>query len=151
AMLVVAAALVVASQRWRERLEQQRGLRLAVQAMGAIVVAAGLARSIARTTVWRENDRLFRQAVIHSPLAYRAHYMLGAWHFENKRKREGEAEYRKALSLFPYDPFLSYNMAEQYRQVGLCGPALPLFRWTFGLDPKFPLGRSAFAWCLLNE
>ena len=111
----------------------------------------GATRSALRTRVWRDNDTLFRQAVIDSPLAYRAHYMLGAWDFENKRKRDGEIEYRKALNLFPYDPSLSYNMAEQYRNAGLCGPAIPLYRWTRGLEPYFPLGHSAFAWCLLNE
>ncbi len=117
----------------------------------ALLLALGLVRSVTRTTIWHDNDRLFRQAVIDSPMAYRAHYMLGAWDFENKRKREGEAEYRKALNLFPYDPFLAYNMAEQYRMVGLCGPAVPLYRWTHGLDPNFSLGNGAFAWCLLNE
>jgi predicted Zn-dependent protease len=76
--------------------------------------------------------------------------MLGAWSFEKDRKRFGEAEYRKALSLFPYDPFLSYNMAEQYRKVGMCQPALPLYRWTRGLDPHFPLGRAGYAQCLLE-
>ena len=74
-----------------------------------------MGRSIQRTTVWRDNDRLFHQAVIDAPRDYRAHFMLGAWNFEQKRKREGEAEYRKALALFPYDPFLSYDLAEQYR------------------------------------
>ena len=40
---------------------------------------------------------LFRQAVIDAPRVYRAHFMLGALDFEHKRKRDGEAEYRKAL------------------------------------------------------
>src|SRR6202012_1065301 len=70
---------------------------------------------------------------------------------ENKRKRLGEAEYRKALALFPYDPYMSYNLAEQYRLVGLCSAALPLYDWTHKLDPNFPLGLGAYAWCLLNE
>jgi hypothetical protein len=77
--------------------------------------------------------------------------MLGAWHFENLRRKDGEVEYRKALHLFPYDPFLSYNMAEQYRHFGLCAAALPLYRWTQGLDPRFPLGHTAFAMCLLDQ
>jgi len=108
-------------------------------------------RSVFRTRVWHDNETLFRQAVIDSPRAYRAHYMLGAWAFENKRKREGEAEFRKALNLFPYDPFLSYNMAERYRDTGLCSAALPMYEWTFGLDDKFPLGHTAYSWCLLHE
>jgi hypothetical protein len=55
------------------------------------------------------------------------------------------------LALFPYDPALSYNMAEQYRLAGMCGPALPLYEWTHNLDPEFPRGYSAYAFCLLNQ
>jgi protein O-mannosyl-transferase len=149
AMFIAATIVAVVAEHWTAaRSEIVR--RAAVVAV-VVVLAAGVWRSATRSMVWRDNDRLFRQAVVDSPDAYRAHYMLGAWHFENKRKRDGEVEYRRALNLFPYDPFLSYNMAEQYRQVGLCGPALPLYRWTFGLDANFPLGRGNFAWCLVNE
>lgn len=151
AMLVIGALAVIASNWLRARFGERRDLPRLGWAALALVLLAGTARSIQRTTVWHDNDRLFHQTVVDSPLAYRAHYMLGAWDFENNRKREGEAEYHKALSLFPYDPFLSYNMAERYRTAGLCGPALPLYRWTHGLDPHFPLGHGAFAWCLLNE
>jgi hypothetical protein len=150
--VLVAGALCVVARDWiHARFGERRDLRLAARALFLVVLAAGVTRSAQRTTVWRNNERLFHQAVIDSPGAYRAHYMLGAWAFENKRRREGETEYHKALSLFPYDPFLSYNMAEQYRLASLCGPAVPLYRWTYDLNPKFPLGHSAFAWCLLNE
>jgi len=145
AMLVAGAVAVPIAERLRSR--SLRG----VQVVLGGVLAAGLAWSAWRTTFWHDNDRLFRQAVKDAPFAYRAHYMLGAWHFENERRRDGEVEYRRALKLFPYDPFLSYSLAEQYRRVGMCGPALPLYRWTFGLDTNFKYGRSAFAWCLLNE
>ncbi|MEP6494120.1 MAG: tetratricopeptide repeat protein [bacterium] len=151
AMLIVggAAAWVVESVRLRHR--DERRLVLSAQMLLAILVALGVARSALRTRVWKDNETLFRQAIVDSPRAYRAHYMLGAWEFEHLRKREGEAEYRKALNLFPYDPYLSYHMAEQYRNAGLCGPAIPLYRWTHGLDPDFPVGHSALAYCLLNE
>lgn len=149
AMFVAAAIGAIIAE--RSRASRSELARSGGWAFLGVVLAAGVWRSAQRSMVWYDNERLFRQAVVDSPLAYRAHYMLGAWHFENQRKREGETEYRRALNLFPYDPFLSYNMAEQYRQVGLCGPALPLYRWTFGLDANFPLGRGNFAWCLLNE
>lgn len=150
--MLVAGAVAVAISNWaRARYGERPASRSLGYVFVGLVLVAGMARSLLRTPVWYDNDRLFNQAVIDSPLAYRAHYMLGAWSFEKKRKREGEAEYRKALNLFPYDPFLSYNMAEQYRVTGLCGPALPLYRWTHDLDPAFPLGHGALAWCLLNE
>lgn len=150
--MLVAGAFFVAARDWlRARFGGAPSLARWSRVAIVLAIVAGGVRSVQRTTVWRDNERLFRQAVADAPLAYRAHYMLGAWAFENKRRREGETEYRKALNLFPYDPFLSYNMAEQYRSVGLCGPAVPLYRWAFGLQPTFPLGHGAFAWCLLNE
>jgi hypothetical protein len=54
------------------------------------------------------------------------------------------------MSLFPYDPFLSYNMAEQYKRVGDCRHAVPFYRWSRGIKPDFPLGRAAYAHCLLE-
>ncbi|MEO6878800.1 MAG: tetratricopeptide repeat protein, partial [Gemmatimonadaceae bacterium] len=151
AMLVLGGMLVVAEEwlRTRERLTPPV-LRTA-GLLAALVILTGAIRSSQRTTVWKDNDTLFNRAVIDAPMAYRAHYMLGAWDFEMKRKRLGELEYRKALALFPYDAFLAYNLADQYRQAGMCGPALPLYEWSQSLDPNFPLGHSGYAWCLLNE
>ena len=151
AMLIVGASAVHAADALRSQFANRRRAYVIGIAIVSAAIVAGMTRSIARTRVWRDNDTLFRHAVADSPRGYRAHYMLGAWNFENKRKRDGEAEYRKALNLFPYDPFLSYNMAEQYRITGLCSAALPLYRWTFGLDSAFPLGHTAYSWCLLHE
>ncbi len=147
-LLVGGVAAIVAQRREGSLTVRQRTFALAA---GAIVLAAGVARSAVRTTVWKDNDTLFAHAVVDSPLSYRAHYMYGAWLFDKGQKAQGEAEYHRALSLFPYDAALSYNMAEQYRQVGMCGPALPLYRWTRDLSPDFPFGRAAFAHCLLEE
>ena len=41
-------------------------------------------------------------------------------------------------------------MAEQYRRLGMCEPALPLYRWTRELQPDFPFGRTAYAYCLVE-
>ena len=156
AMLVVGAVIVLVrgaleSRYPRSRYPRSRVLSATTAAVCASLLLAGSVWSIRRTRVWHDNDRLFRQAVIDSPRAYRAHFMLGAWAFENKRKREGETEYRKALSLFPYDPFLSYSLAEQYRNAGSCKSALPLYEWTRGLDSTLRLGHTMYAWCLLEE
>jgi hypothetical protein len=145
AMIAVAGAAQWALERW-----PWRAPRVVLAPAAAAALLAGIVHSARRTTVWHDNDRLFNQAIVDAPLAYRAHYMLGAWEFEHKRKRIGEREYRQALSLFPYDPFLSYNLAEQYRAVGMCEPAVPLYRWTQALDPRFRVSHSELAWCLLN-
>ncbi|HEY4217296.1 MAG TPA: hypothetical protein VGM67_09160 [Gemmatimonadaceae bacterium] len=150
AMIVLGGVITVALEwlRIRDRLTPSI-VRLAV-AMCALVLATGAVRSWQRTLVWKNNETLFERAVVDAPLAYRAHYMLGAWDFENKRKRLGEAEYHKALVLFPYDPYLSYSLAEQYRLVGLCNAALPLYEWSHKLQPNFTMGLGSYAWCLLN-
>lgn len=148
AMLIV-GGLVVVIARLGDLAERPVPRHAAQIAVGALLVA-GAIRSITRTRVWHDNDTLFHQAVIDSPWEYRAHYMLGAWDFEQKRKREGESEYRKALKLFPYDPALAFNLAEQYRLMGLCEPAIPLYRWSRAVDPHFPMGHTQLSLCLLE-
>jgi protein O-mannosyl-transferase len=126
-------------------------VRVLAQASVVLLLVAGVVRSGSRTLVWKDNETLFNHSVLDSPNAYRAHYMLGAWSFEKNRMRIGEAEYKEALALFPYDPSVSYNLAERYRSAGLCRPAVPLYRWTRGLDPNYPFGRTALAACLLAD
>ena len=129
-----------------------RNVRIAAAALVLGILVAGTARSAGRTGVWRDNERLFRQAVIDAPESYRAHYMLGAWLFETGRKQEGEHSYRHAIALFPYDPFMSYNMAQQYQTAGIYEAAIPLYRWTFAIAPKFRegQGRANLAFCYAN-
>jgi hypothetical protein len=45
---------------------------------------------------------------------------------------------------------MTFNLAEQYRRFGLCAPAIPFYRWTWDLDPDFPMGRTQLATCLLE-
>lgn len=151
AMLILGDLVLLLATEARARFQSIERARIVGIALASAVLLAAMGRSVQRTTVWHDNDRLFRQAVVDAPRDYRAHFMLGAWNFQLKRLREGEEEYRKALALFPYDPFLSYDLAEEYRRVGMCAPAIPMYRWTHGLDPKFPLGRGALAVCLLSE
>jgi len=124
----------------------RRGAALAV----AAVLGLGLWRSTTRNVVWRDNDTLFRQAVIDSPDNYRAQFMLGVHLFESGHKAEGEQHYRLALKLFPYDPLMSYALAEQYRGAGLCAPAIPLFHALFTLLPEASVGHLGLASCLLE-
>jgi tetratricopeptide (TPR) repeat protein len=119
-----------------------RNLRVAGATALAVILVAGSWRTITRTPDWKDNERLFHQAVIDVPQSYRAHYMLGAWLFETHRKIEAEREFRRALALFPYDPFMSYNLALQYQISNMCGPAVPLYRWAFEVAPSFREGEG---------
>jgi hypothetical protein len=153
AMLVAGGVAVTMAEWMRSRYADVNVARTNgfAQALALLVLVAGVLRSDSRTLVWKDNETLFNQSVLDSPNAYRAHFMLGAWSFEKNRMRLGEAEYKKALALFPYDPSVSYSLAERYRSVGLCRPAVPLYRWTRGLDPDYPVGRTALAECLLAD
>jgi tetratricopeptide (TPR) repeat protein len=126
--------------------------KIAAAAALASILVAGSWRSAMRSVVWHDNERLFTQAVVDAPQSYRAHYMLGAWMFETGRKKEGEHHYRKAIALFPYDPFMSYNLAVQYQMSGMYKAAVPLYRWTFDIAPRFREGegRENLAICLTN-
>jgi hypothetical protein len=151
AMLVLGGAIVSLAKWLSESNYLRRETNYALAGVLAVVLLAGAVHSHTRTKVWRDNETLFHNAVMDAPDSYRAHYMLGAWSFEKQRKRIGELEYKKAMSLFPYDPFLAYNLAEQYRKTNMCRPAIPLYRWSRALDPDFPLGRTAYAICLLED
>ena len=150
AMLVAAAAAVIVSERLGSR-RRIPNLRLAAAGLCALLLAAGAFRSASRTTVWRDNPTLFHNAVAEAPLAYRAHFILGSWELDHGNVAGGEAEYRRGLALFPYDPSLSYALAERYRADGMCKPAIPLYKWTYAIDPEYSFGRGMYAWCLLNE
>jgi len=129
-----------------------RNVRVVTIAALSGILVMGSWRSVTRTRVWHDNERLFTQTVVDAPQSYRAHYMLGAWFFETGRKREGEHEYRRALALFPYDPFMAYNLAMQYQTSGMYGAAIPLYRWAFSIAPRFRQGegRQNLAFCLAN-
>jgi len=148
AMIVLGALLVPAVAAWREKFTG--AVRFAPQLLCGVMLVTGAARSERRASVWHDNDTLFRNAVVDSPLAYRTHYMLGSWLFQHHHMKEGEAQYKIALKLFPYDPYMTFNLAERYREFGLCAPAIPFYRWTWDLDPDFPMGRTQLAVCLLE-
>lgn len=131
------------------RLEEQRVLQYAAAAVMAVLVALGIARSVTRNPVWRDNGTLFRQAVDDSPESYRSHFMLGTYLFEHGRLREGETHYRHAFRLFPYDPLMAIALAERYRGAGMCAPAIPLYEWFFTLAPDANRGYLGLAQCLL--
>jgi tetratricopeptide (TPR) repeat protein len=133
-----------------ERLEGRRVAQYAATAGVALLLALGLVRSYTRNRVWRDNYTLFHQGVLDAPDSYRAHYVLGTYLFENKRRRDGEMHYRRALELFPYDPVVLFSLADEYRLAGKCEPAIPLFRSAFEIAYTYRAGLLELSQCLLN-
>lgn len=150
AMLIVGGTALSVAERVR-RSRWARGVAAAAAVACAAVLVAGLARSVTRTPVWRDNPTLFAQSVLDEPESYRTHYILGTWYMEHKRKSDAEVEFRKGLKLFPYDPYLAFSLAEMYRTSGMCAPALPLYKLAREVDPEFPVGRSQYALCLFDQ
>ena len=126
-----------------------------LQAAGAVAVAALLAaggwRSAERARLWHDDDTLFKQEVIDTPDSYRTHFMLGAWFMQNKRMRDGEAEYNKGMRLFPFDPFMAFSFGEDYRGWGICKPAINLYRWAIKVDSNIVVAWPQLADCLLID
>jgi hypothetical protein len=153
AMLALAAAVPFVSRALSQRIGDPRVRTVLANAGIGAILLAGAWRSTTRTRVWRDNDTLFKQAIIDVPESYRAHYMLGAWNFEQGNKLEGEHHYRRAIHLFPYDPFMSYNLAQQYQSAGIIRGAILMYRWTFEVAPTFREGpgRANLALCLIDE
>ena len=150
AMLIVGGTAVVVAERLRASRWAPRATLALRIACGAALVAGGI-RSVTRTTVWHDNQRLFEHSVHDAPKSYRTHYVLASWYLEQQRMRDVQAEYRTALKLFPYDPYLAFDLAEAYRQSNMCGAALPLYKWAHQVDPEFPIGRTQYALCLYDQ
>jgi protein O-mannosyl-transferase len=150
AMLLVGALVAAGLNALRQSTASVRPWTLAGSTACGALICLGTARSLTRTPVWRDNETLFKQSVIDAPDSYRVHFLLGAWDIEKKRKREGEAELRLGIRLFPYDASAPLNLAEAYRQSGMCAAALPLYQWARALAPSSP-GRTEYAWCLLDQ
>ena len=150
AMLFVGAAAVDVQRLAAASEFRWRAWSIVAPAACAALLLLGGVRSWNRTRVWHDNETLFRQSIVDAPLSYRGYFLLGTWDFHHERKRLGEAELRTGMRLFPYDPYMAFNLAEAYRDAGMCAPALPLYRWSRDLDPNVS-GRTEYSWCLMNQ
>ena len=59
-----------------------------------------------------------------------------------------EIEYRRAIRIFPYDAAMTLSVADAYTRVGLCGPAVTLFEWSYTVEPEAADARYQYVYCL---
>ena len=116
-----------------------------------LLLALGLIRSVDRQRVWKNNSVFFDALVKDAPDSYRGHFLRGRVLRIEGRLPEMEAEYRRAIALFPYDPKMMLAIAADYHNVGACTVANAYLRWTFALEPKASDGRVAYVQCLAHE
>lgn len=130
-----------------------RPLRISTIAALHAVVLVGAWRSFQRTKVWKSNDTLFDRAVLDAPGVYRSHYMRGIWKFERGQMVEGEREMRAAMSLYQDDPYVYFELGQQYLNAHEYGAAATLFRRSLQCDSTFTIGRGRLAVALaeLNQ
>jgi len=119
-------------------------------ALGAVgvLLALGVARSIDRQRVWKNNDIFFDQLVRDQPNGYRAHFLRGRQVGSRDRLRETELEYRRAIRLFPYDVSMTLVIASDYHRAGMCAPAVALLRWSYAVEEGITDGRYQYVDCL---
>lgn len=117
-------------------------------AVVGLLVILGVARSVDRQRVWKDNDVFIDHLVRDAPLGYRAHFVRGR-HLASRNDKHGmELEYRHAIRLFPYDAAMTLTIADGYTRAGLFKPAADLFEWTFAVEPNTGDARYEYVYCL---
>lgn len=142
-VVLVAGALATAVEA-----RARRGAQRTALAAVALLVTLGLARSIDRQRVWKNNDVFFAQLLKDAPNSYRAHFLHGRLVGERSRLREMELEYRRAIKLFPYDVSMMMAIAADYHRAGFCEPAVALLEWSYTVEPEVIDGRYEYVQCL---
>lgn len=121
--------------------------RIAIVAV-ALLLVLGLARSIDRQRVWKNNDVFLAALMKDAPNSYRAHFIHARHLGLGNDLARIELEYRRAIRLFPYDVGMNLAIAEAYARVGLCQPAVALYEWTFDVRHSAADGRYQYVYCL---
>ena len=144
----VGAVLVAGAVAEYVRLHARPSRRHLAAATLCALLLAGLARSIGRQRVWKNNDAFFVALMRDAPNGYRAHFLHAKHVGLSNHLDEMEMEYRRAIRMFPYDAGMTLAVADAYTRNGLCAPAVALFEWTYGVEPEAGEGRYEYVWCL---
>lgn len=72
------------------------------------------ARSVERSTLWRDNPTFFERLATDAPASYRSHWIRGTREFRSNRFAAGERLYLEALRIYPYDPTLVAELGMWY-------------------------------------
>ncbi len=93
--------------------------------------------TIERNTVWRDGISLWKDAVMKSPLSYRAHHNL-AYSFEEAGEvKLAIREYQRVIEIDPSSDFTYYNLGRLYRGVGLTEDAIKAYREAVRINPGY--------------
>lgn len=126
--------------------------RYLVAAALALAVVAGIGRSLTRSPVWHDNERLFRQTIEDAPSSGHAHWMLAAQLFDDKHKRaEAMEEMQLAAVLGGKNDFFMVGYAgDMFATARQCNAALTYYSRALELRPYDVRVRVNAARCLLE-
>jgi len=145
--VVLVAGAIVARVYERGR-RQERWIAGAVT---MVLLTLGVARSIDRQRVWKNNSVFFDVLVQDVPNSYRAHFLRARTLGAENRLIEAEQEHRTAMRLFPYDVYMMLAIAADYHRVGACSLTNALIQWSYVVVPQSAHGRYAYVECLAHE
>lgn len=135
----------------RTRLASDR-LRRVVLLVTAAVLGAGAIRSAARMPVWRDQATHLTSQLEDAPRSYRAQMGFGVFRYEVMGDRAGgERHLREAIALSPGDPWPYLELADRYRNDGLCPPAIDLYGRALQLSPERDDMRAAMIACFFMD
>lgn len=124
--------------------------RAAVGAVFAVLLCAGVARSVTRTRVWRSSDEVFATMIRDQPTSFRAQHAWGGVLFERGDLAGGERAWRTAIALFPAYHKVYQDLAGAYASNRLCQPAIPLYEKALEIGGRLPLARAGLVACQLQ-
>ena len=113
-------------------------------ALLAIVLAAGAVRSLARVSVWHDDEAHFQALKRDAPHSYRTLWMVGKDEFQAGRWGSGERLLREAIELAPAIAGPRLDLARFYWDAGLWRPAAEQLSGATAVDSGF-----VPAWTLL--
>jgi protein O-mannosyl-transferase len=118
--------------------------------VASLLVATGLARSVLRAPVWRDDATLWAVSAAESPRNYFTHYQYGTELFREGRVDDAERELRTAIALEPEDPRLYASLGWRLTTANRCDAAAPLFRQALALSPTSYEARAGLVTCLMR-
>ncbi|MDO8544540.1 MAG: tetratricopeptide repeat protein [Opitutaceae bacterium] len=110
--------------------EVVRGTRMTRAAGIAAVVLGGALMSLTwrQLGVWKDSYTLFDHAIAVTEDNYLAYNNRGLFQFENGRREEGMADYRRALAINPAYPDAKNNLGHALAETGRAAEAVPFYR-----------------------
>ncbi|HEX3890352.1 MAG TPA: tetratricopeptide repeat protein, partial [Verrucomicrobiae bacterium] len=120
----------------RDLAERFQSSKIIIAAAAASILAACLVLTEKQLSYWRNDESLFRHAVVATGDNEIAHGNLAAALERQGRKTEAIAEYREALRIYPKNSDNHNNLASIFDSMGDTNAALAEYQEAIKLDPK---------------